>query len=307
MYRIRFHGRGGQGMKTASRILGSALFLEGYRVQDAPRYGAERRGAPIFAYVRAAHDEILERGIITRPDLVLVADDSLVSIPAAGVTQGLRDHAMLVLVSRESAATWSDRLNLSCKVVVLPPADTIDDPLKFSYPGATLAGAAARLLGIVSRASLVQAIRDELEAIAPAVRQENEALALLAYDELADMEAGVIEGESVPVSGSVTPQWVDELFEEASVAAPVIHGGLTSVEVHTGLWRTMRPVIELERCNRCWWVCSTFCPDSAISINKEGYPEVDYEHCKGCMICVAKCPPHAIEAVSERRAQEQEA
>ena len=58
MYRIRFHGRGGQGMKTASRILGSAFFQEGYEVQDAPRYGAERRGAPIFAYVRAARTRI---------------------------------------------------------------------------------------------------------------------------------------------------------------------------------------------------------------------------------------------------------
>ena len=47
MYRIRLHGRGGQGTKTASRILGSALFAEGYEVQDAPRYGAERRGAAI--------------------------------------------------------------------------------------------------------------------------------------------------------------------------------------------------------------------------------------------------------------------
>ena len=54
MFRIRFHGRGGQGMKTASRILGTAFFNAGYEVQDAPRYGAERRGAPIFAYVRAA-------------------------------------------------------------------------------------------------------------------------------------------------------------------------------------------------------------------------------------------------------------
>jgi len=53
MFRIRFHGRGGQGMKTASRILGMAFFKAGYQVQDAPCYGAERRGAPIFAYVRA--------------------------------------------------------------------------------------------------------------------------------------------------------------------------------------------------------------------------------------------------------------
>ncbi len=70
MYRIRFHGRGGQGMKTASRILGSAFFLEDFEVQDAPRYGAERRGAPIFAYVRAARQLINERGIIRQPDLI---------------------------------------------------------------------------------------------------------------------------------------------------------------------------------------------------------------------------------------------
>ena len=71
MFRIRFHGRGGQGMKTASRILGSAFFLEGYEVQDAPRYGAERRGAPIFAYVRASRKAINERGVIQHPDLVV--------------------------------------------------------------------------------------------------------------------------------------------------------------------------------------------------------------------------------------------
>ncbi len=53
MFRIRFHGRGGQGMKTASRILGTAFFKAGYQVRDAPRYGAERRRAPIFAYGRA--------------------------------------------------------------------------------------------------------------------------------------------------------------------------------------------------------------------------------------------------------------
>lgn len=64
MYRIRFHGRGGQRVKTASQILGTAFFLEGFEVQNAPRYGAERRGAPIFAYVRAARAPILERGVM---------------------------------------------------------------------------------------------------------------------------------------------------------------------------------------------------------------------------------------------------
>ena len=93
MFRVRFHGRGGQGMKTASRILGTAFFLAGYEVQDAPRYGAERRGAPIFAYVRADKKSINERGIIAHPDLVVVADDSLVPLPAAGVLEGIVIYA----------------------------------------------------------------------------------------------------------------------------------------------------------------------------------------------------------------------
>ena len=64
MFRIRLHGRGGQGIKSASRVLGTAFFHEGFEVQDAPRYGAERRGAPVFAYVRADRQAIHERGVI---------------------------------------------------------------------------------------------------------------------------------------------------------------------------------------------------------------------------------------------------
>ena len=52
MFRIRLHGRGGQGIKTAGQVLGSAFFREGFEVQDAPRYGAECRGAPIFVRAR---------------------------------------------------------------------------------------------------------------------------------------------------------------------------------------------------------------------------------------------------------------
>jgi pyruvate ferredoxin oxidoreductase gamma subunit len=52
MIRVRFHGRGGQAMKTASRIVGTAALLHGFIAQDSPVYGAERRGAPMTAYVR---------------------------------------------------------------------------------------------------------------------------------------------------------------------------------------------------------------------------------------------------------------
>ena len=64
----------------------------------------------------------------------------------------------------------------------------------------------------------------------------------------------------------------------------------------------MRPVIDRERCRRCHWVCSTLCPDGAIAVDADGQPQIDYDHCKGCMICVAVCPPHAIAAIPEVQA-----
>jgi pyruvate ferredoxin oxidoreductase gamma subunit len=306
MYRIRFHGRGGQGMKTASRILGSAFFLEAYEVQDAPRYGAERRGAPIFAYVRADRNPINQRGIIRRPDLVVVADDSLISIPAAGVLAGVSEHTVMLFNSHESADTWKQRLNIPGPVLILPAAEDIADRAELKYVSAACAAAAARLTGKISKASLEQAIRDELGPLGEQVVEKNMATAIEAFELMAPHEGLVTEGKNISAGDYAEPGWVDMPFEAAHISAPDIHGGLTSVEVRTGLWRTMRPVIDYDHCNRCWWVCSTFCPDSAIQVNEKGYPEIDYDHCKGCLICAAKCPPHAIGAIAEQEAQQEE-
>ena len=142
MYRIRYHGRGGQGMKTASRILGTAFFLEGFEVQDAPRYGAERRGAPIFAYVRASRKPINERGIIRRPDLVIVADDTLVSIPAAGVLSGLKEWTILFISTTETPDVWKKRLNFSGQILKLPEVAEVEDRLELRFVGSACTGAA---------------------------------------------------------------------------------------------------------------------------------------------------------------------
>lgn len=122
MRRIRFHGRGGQGMKTASRILGNAGFLAGLEVQDAPRYGAERRGAPIFADVRVDGRPSLERGIIGRPDLV-VADTSLIPVPAAAVLLGIHDHIVLLIASPEAPELWRERLGMRGTLITFEPED----------------------------------------------------------------------------------------------------------------------------------------------------------------------------------------
>ena len=304
MYRIRFHGRGGQGMKTASRILGTAFFLEGFEVQDAPRYGAERRGAPIFAYVRADRQAILERGVIHRPDLVIVADDSLIPVPGAGVLSDLDAHSVLLINSDESPEVWQHRLNIRNTILTLP-VET-EERAELRFIGAACSGAAARLVGVITRESLNQAIRDEIAPLGNALVETNLNKALTAFDLMATHDSCVTEGEEVSATDYSMPDWINLPFEQANVAAPAIHAAATSVKVKTGLWRTLRPVIDYTRCNRCWWVCSTFCPDGAITVASDGQPQIDYDHCKGCMVCVAQCPPHAIEAVSEQDAQRAE-
>lgn len=305
MYRIRIHGRGGQGIKMASRVLGTALFRSGYTVQDAPKYGAERRGAPIFSYVRAAHEAINERGVIQHPDLVVVADDTLLAVPAAGALQGITTDSVVLINSHESADTWRHRLNLDATLEILPVQEEVEDRAELPHIGATCAGAAACLLGVIETQVLVQAIEEELHDLGPDIVARNCDNALAAYAAMNKDRGAVREGQSISAEAYTAPDWIDLPFEAADISAPNIRACANSVQVRTGLWRTMRPVIDYEHCNKCWWVCSTFCPDSAINVT-DGTPVIDYDHCKGCMVCVGVCPPHAIQGTPEYLAQQEE-
>ena len=305
MYRIRFHGRGGQGMKTASRILGNALFLAGFEVQDAPRYGAERRGAPIFAYVRAAQQAIHERGIIHNPDLVIVADDSLVAVPAAGVLQGLDSHSVLLINSIDTLLSWKQRLNTPAKLIVIPLTEETEDRTALSRLGTHCAAAAAQLLGVVSVHQLQESIQSELSTLGSEIVTRNQQLAATSYNQLKPYQGSVREGTQADAHNYIKPQWIELPLEIASVATPSIHAKLTSHMAKTGVWRSLRPVIDYSLCKRCWWVCSEFCPDGAIQVDSQAYPHIDLDHCKGCMICMAQCPPHAIRAISEAHIKEE--
>ncbi len=302
MYRIRFHGRGGQGMKTASRILGTAFFLAGYEVQDAPRYGAERRGAPIFAFVRAAKAPINERGVITNPDLVVVADDSLVGIAAAGVMQGLAAGSTLLINSHEDTRTWQKRLNTEASIMVLPAGEETADRAALPYVSSRCAAAAAALTGVIDRDTLAAAIRADLLELGEEIVASNLETALATFD-LMQVHAGSLrQGAAVSAQDYQAPDWIELAPEDARRSAPAIHAPATSDRVATGLWRTMRPVIDYEACKKCWWICGSYCPDGDISVSDEGLPVIDYDHCKGCLVCVAQCPTHAIAAIPEHQA-----
>lgn len=298
MYRIRLHGRGGQGIKTAGRILGSAFFAEGFEVQDAPRYGAERRGAPLFATVRAARQPIAERGEILQPDLVVLADETLAAVPAAGVLAGVDARTVMLINSSESPDTWRARLALGGSVHTLPPATS--DRAGERLLGAVCAGAAARCVGVIPRESLAAAIREEVLVMGPGVVEATLERALWAFDCLAAQAGCVAEGRLEAAADWKPPDWIELPFEDARISAPHIHAAGTSVEVRTGVWRTFRPELRSELCHHCHWICSTFCPDGVITADTGGTPVIDYDYCKGCLVCVAVCPHHAMEAVPER-------
>jgi len=97
---IRWHGRGGQGAKTASLLLADVAFTQGMYVQGFPEYGPERMGAPITAYNRLSTDPLRIHSNIYTPDIVVVVDESLTG--AVDVTAGLKEGGAVIVNSRRS-------------------------------------------------------------------------------------------------------------------------------------------------------------------------------------------------------------
>ena len=98
---IRWHGRGGQGAKTASLLLADAAFSTGKYIQGFPEYGPERMGAPITAYNRISDKPIRIHSNIYEPDYVVVVDDSL--LESVDVTAGLKEDGAIVINTTKDA------------------------------------------------------------------------------------------------------------------------------------------------------------------------------------------------------------
>ena len=101
MIEIRWHGRGGQGAKTASLLLADAAFNTGKYIQGFPEYGPERMGAPITAYNRISDEPITIHSNIYYPDYVVVVDDTL--LESVDVTAGLKEDGAILINTTKSA------------------------------------------------------------------------------------------------------------------------------------------------------------------------------------------------------------
>ncbi len=290
MLRLRFHGRGGHGTKTASRIVGTAAFLAGLHAQDSPLYGAERRGAPLAACTRIDRDSIRERGVILDPDLLLVADETLLADPAAGVLSGSETASALFVNSPVPAAELAQRHGIACPVLCLDLTGPALDRLgRGTAVSASLGAVGCALTGLIDEELMARAVREELADLhlgADAI-SSNVELARQAFRGVAAVplrpghpaQPAVALHQAVPVTGAA--------------GVPILLATGNTQRRHTGAWRLFRPVIDRAACTRCG-LCLLRCPDGAITLDQQGYPVIDYDNCKGCMICLEACPVHRI-------------
>jgi pyruvate ferredoxin oxidoreductase gamma subunit len=296
MLAVRFHGRGGQGAKTASRILGTAAFLEGFVAQDSPIYGAERRGAPVSAFTRIAKGPIRERGVVTHPDLVVVADATLIIDPAARVLEGINERTALFINSPLDPEQFLAQDPIPGRLTTLDLTGlALQQFGKRGAISALLGAVACRLVGL-RQDSIHGAITRELADLglpAGAIAR-NQTAALQCYDAVPTVPLKAGAPKAVSPAQLQTP-----IYEPPTKGTARISAAANSVLRETGGWRTFRPVLVPEKCNGCW-LCFVYCPDGVISMGKDDRPVIDYDHCKGCQICVHECPTDALVAEREK-------
>ena len=297
MIRIRFHGRGGHGVKTASRIVGTAAFMAGHQCQDSPVYGAERRGAAVAAYARIADQPILERGVIANPNLIIVADETLLKDPGAAVLAG-QETADAVFVNTKETSALADQFNIKPPVIGF---DVTGRTLQITGVAAALSAglgaAAARLSGAISLDNLDAAVRDELDCLG----LQKDAIARNAQiaSEIFNALTAVETTSRTPQAETTDVAAVE--YEGTLAGTPSVFDTANAAQRQTGAWRLERPVVDRDLCTQCG-LCFVMCPDAAITLDREGFPVIDYDHCKGCMICRELCPLDAISTIKETQA-----
>jgi pyruvate ferredoxin oxidoreductase gamma subunit len=156
MLEIRIHGRGGQGNVVAAYLLAMAAFATGRHCQAFPNFGAERRGAPVTAFVRIADSPIRRRSQVREPAFLIIQDDSLLHAP--GTLAGLRTGGGVLINSEEDGDSLSRRLGLG--VLALPATRLSRDIVGRPMPNVALLAAFLRATALLPLDALGQALGD---------------------------------------------------------------------------------------------------------------------------------------------------
>ena len=158
---IRWHGRGGQGAKTAAAMVAEVAVEAGKYAQAAPEYGAEREGAPIKAYTRIDEAVIRTHDAIYFPDIVMVLDDTL--LEGLGVVDGLSKDGVLIVNTRKTPAQVRQQLGLDSGKVYTIDATTIAmEEIGRPIPNTVMIGALVAVAGVVDAEHIEKDIRKKL-------------------------------------------------------------------------------------------------------------------------------------------------
>ena len=155
MIEIRWHGRGGQGAKTASLLLADAAFNTGKYIQGFPEYGPERMGAPITAYNRISDNPITIHSNIYEPDYVVVVDDTLLEV--VDVTAGLKEEGAIVINTTKSADYLKSVLKgYKGSVYTIDARKISEEALGRYFPNTPMLAAIVKVSGIMTDEALLE-------------------------------------------------------------------------------------------------------------------------------------------------------
>lgn len=159
MTEIRWHGRGGQGAKSACLMLAEVAGREGKFVQGFPEYGPERMGAPITAYNRICSERCPVHSNIYDPDYVVVLDETLLS--SVPVTDGLKPNGAVIVNTAESPEQLRKKLpGWKGRVCALDARKISEEVLGKNFPNTALLAAAVKVSGVLSTEQFFADIED---------------------------------------------------------------------------------------------------------------------------------------------------
>lgn len=297
MLEIRWHGRGGQGAITVSKILALGALGCGKYAQAFPEYGPERGGAPVKAYNRLDDEPIVLHSGVYEPHRVVVIDETL--LETEDVTGGLTPDGALIVNTRKTPETIREQTGYSGRIFCVD-ADAIAEEVGTGFSNVPTLGAVVPTLDFLTMEAMEAALREFLGAkIGESIIEAN----------LKTLRWGAERVDSIPLGEKGRKPNSKPKAKSPSGRARTLPGyrelplGAVVLEENrvypqTGGWRNQKPVFDENVCVNCL-LCWVHCPEPAVATEGRLMTGFDYRYCKGCGICEAICPSGAISMVPE--------
>ena len=160
---IRWHGRGGQGAKTAALLLGDAALASGKYIQAFPEYGPERMGAPVASFNRISSKPILLHSSVLNPDIVVVLDPTL--IESVNVTEGMGEGGVLIVNTERSSKDVKNDCGVKggIKVFTVDASKISIETIGRDIPNTPMLGALIKATGIMDFNQMLEDTKAKLQ------------------------------------------------------------------------------------------------------------------------------------------------